>query len=675
MNVQSGKVAAPAESGEESQVRRETGLRRRALAARLGFLAAAAALAAWGVLHNPTLRNRRLAGMSLADLQRAAKAEPNDPDVLYYTGLRLDERGRYAEAAPLLKAAAEAAPEQARIREEWMRALIGIGRTADAYQELKLFAEAFPRLAVAHRLLGQFYTAQHSMIKANQELSQATQLDPNDRAAWAFLAMARDDTADPQGAIVAEERAIALNPGYAGDHLYLGTLYMRSSRSEDARKEFLEAIRLDPHLAAAHREYARWLLTYGAAPADQDRAEAEARQAVALDGQDALSQQTLGEALARHGKIEAALAPLMVAAQRAPDDPAPARRLWEVESALGRRAETGRWQREYLARQSYSNRVRSLVEAIEMHPDAIQPHAQLADLLARHGDVEGCLRQYAAALHASTEAPPVMAAAARGLLAGGHEQAAAALEQRVAQAQRSPAENAYREARRIEATSIGPKHITPQVEQLAQQAVALDPANRNYLSYLLHLQVARRHNDAAIETARKILVLSPSDANAHALLGILLLDRAVTPQSLDAAEAQLRAVAPASPDIAAEQHYGLGLLALQRHQARTAVAELKAAVRLDPRADATYYKLALAENMLGDTRAGAAYMGQYQDRQAFERQEASLLGDIAQHPEQAGPYERAIAFLKLHGLGPQAEAVRAAERLHIGGRTYGAGHA
>ncbi|HZT43902.1 MAG TPA: tetratricopeptide repeat protein [Chthonomonadaceae bacterium] len=730
MNVNSGKAAAPATSGAQ---RRDNPLlrnRRRAIVVRLGFLGLAVAIAVWGIAHNPSLRNRRLAGTSLADLQRMAKAQPNDPDVLYYTGLRLDERGRFAEAAPLLKEAAVAAPDQVRIREEWMRALLGIGRTADAYAELKQFVDAFPRLGAAHRLLGQFYTAQHSMIKANQELSQAVQIDPNDRAAWVFLAMARDNTADPQGAISAEERAIAMQPNYAGDHLYLGTLYTRSNRPQDALKEFLEAIRLDPHFAAAHREYARWLLTYSTQPADRDRAQAEARQSVALDSQDAQAQQTLGEALVRQGKSQEALAPLTAAARLAPDDPAPARRLWELQRALGRQVDAGRWQREYLARQSYTNRVRSLVETIEMHPDNTQPHAQLADLLARHGDAEGCLRQYAAAMRASVEAPQVLTAAVRGLLAGGHGEAAVTLAQRVVQTgpgdlaaremlgdallaagqpraamaeyqvvantepdragtlrlrlagylahhpvELSPAEKAYREARRIEATSIGPKHITPQVEQLAQQAVTLEPTNATYLSYLLHLQVARRYNDRAMETARRLIALSPSDANAHVLLGILMLDRAASKEALDAAEAQLRTVPPPTPAIAAEQHFGLGLLALQRRQAQTAVEELKAAQRLDPTADVTYYKLALAENMLGDTRAGAVYMAQYQSRQTFERKEADLLGDIAQHPEQASAYERAIAFLKQHGLGPQAEAVRAAERQRLGARPTGAGHA
>ncbi len=654
------RATAPEQRSKDREARRQVP-RAMVTPGRVLFLAVALIIAAWGLAHNPWVRNRRLAAMSLGELEKAAGPRTEDADLLYYLGLRYDERGEFGSAAPVLKRAAELSPDQARIREEWMRALLGTGDAADAYAELKQFADFYPQRASAHRMLGQFLVTQHSMRKAHDELSQAVKLDATDRVAWLLLAAARDDVADPQGAIQAEERAIALDRTHSGDHLYLGTLYERSQRAQDALREFQAAVRLDPKSGAAHREVAQWHLAHGG-PAGLSGAEKEARLAVALDARDALAQRTLGDTLVRENNAPAAVTPLAEAARLDPGDPAPALSLWQVERSQGDRSQADRWRREYLSRASYGNRVRELTESIEMHPQVVATHVKLADLLARHGDIDGCVQQYAAAMHASIDSPRVLSAAAEALRAGGHAAAAEALDRR--NLSLHPAEQAYRDALRIELTTVGPNRVTLQVEALAERAAALEPSDPTYLGYLLHVQVARHTNERAMETARKLLAVSPSDAQAHVMLGILLLSKAGTREDLDSAEKELRAVAPPTQAIAATQHYGLGLLAWRRHDPVAAVGEFKRALTLDPEADLTYYHLALAETAAGDRAAGARYMSQYRARQEFKRTEADLLGDIAQHPDQPARYERAIAFLYQHGLSGQAEAVRRSEEEH-----------
>src|SRR6185436_175709 len=92
-----------------------------------------------------------------------------------------------------------------------------------------------------------------------------------------------------------------------------------------------------------------------------------------------------------------------------------------------------------------------------------------------------------------------------------------------------PAEQAYREATRRERSQVGPRRVTPEVEELAQRAVTLEPGNPNYLWYLLRVQMALRKNDPAIGTARQLLAAAPDDGRAHAMLAVLLLERARTP--------------------------------------------------------------------------------------------------------------------------------------------------
>src|SRR5262249_23592909 len=209
---------------------------------------------------------------------------------------------------------------------------------------------------------------------------------------------------------------------------------------------------------------------------------------------------------------------------------------------------------------------------------------RFAGLLGARGDVEGCVRHHAAALGCAPDAPPALIAAANDLCDGGHAAAALplakravgisdsspaahealgnahlgtgqghlagleynktaswlpkrtpVLKERLARYFReraehpSPAEQAYQEAVRRERSAIGPRRMTPDVEQLAERAVALEPGNPNYLWYLLRVQTALRKNDAAIDTARRLLAAAPDDGRAHAMLAGPLLERAPTP--------------------------------------------------------------------------------------------------------------------------------------------------
>ncbi|HEV2472490.1 MAG TPA: tetratricopeptide repeat protein [Chthonomonadales bacterium] len=631
---------------------------------RISLLAAAVVAGVWGVAHNPTLRQRRLAAMSLRRLQQEVRSNPQDGDALYYFGIKQMAGMDFAAAAQTLKQAAIDEPGELRIREAWMRALLTLGRTPDAYEELKQYVESFPNDGAGHRLLGQFLVDRQSMQAARTELTQAVRIQPKDRAAWAYLAAARDNLADRQGAIVAEQRAISLNPNIAGDHLYLGSLLERGGQAAQAKSELEAAIRLNPHLAAAHRELASWYLRDGSGALDFSSALSEAQTAATQDGADAGAQIVLGDVLLRLGRPQQALAPYRKAAQISADDPAPARRLEELCRRLGDSAHASQWHRDYLKRQGYATAVRALFEAIEKQPERTDTHNALADLYARHGNAQGTIEQCAAAMHSSPQAPQVMAAAAGKLAAGGFRSLASELSRGPAGAapNSAGAAAAFEKAQALEATAIGPKHITPQVEKLAAQAVDLDPNNPVYLGYLLHLQVARRYNDKAIASARRLIAVAPGDADAHYLLAIVLLDRAGTPAALQEVENELRAAPPASAAEEATLHFGLGLLALKRNQGALAVTELQQAQKLDPSADVTYYKLAFAENAAGDRAKGAAYMQQYKARIAFKQKESDLLEDIAMHPNKRSCYESAIAFLQSHGLQGQAEAVRVAER-------------
>jgi tetratricopeptide (TPR) repeat protein len=693
--------------------------RRRAWIFRLVFLAAALGIGAWGALRHPRYQEWRLARLSLAQLQKERGNRLDDPRLLYYVGLRLNQQGRFREADPLLRQAVGLDPHSPRLRDEWARALLGSGLTTAAFGQLRQFAGTHPQIPEAHFLLGRFYFTQRSMRRASEEFEEAIRLRPGYGEAWSYLAGARDALNDMPGAKRAAERAVALRPHSASDHLMLASLYARLNQPEEARREFARAaassrtrVELKPRQAAVHREYAIWLAEAGTQPDDLARAESEARKALALDADDARANLTLGRILLRTDRAEAAAEPLIRAASLAKNDPAPALELTRLYRRLGRAQEATRWERDYLQRQRFTTERKQIWEALRAHPDDRDLHRRMARLLGLHGDVAGCVHHHSMALRCAVDAPPALIAAANDLADGGFAAEALPLARRAVNisaanpaahealgnallglgqahlagqeynktaewwpnrvpilrkkleryyAERAknppPAERAYQEARRREREQIGPRKATQEVADLARRAVELEPTNPTYLWFLLRVQMARRENEAALQTAERLLRLSPRDARARVMFGVLLAEKAARPDELAAAEEHLKQ-AEGDASVAATMHYGLGLVALRRQQGEVAAKELRQAVQRDPSTPVTYYKLALAEKMAGNTTAAERAMSAFRRMQEARRAQAEALGDIAQKPDDPKGYTRAATLFDSHGLHAEAKAIR-----------------
>jgi tetratricopeptide (TPR) repeat protein len=403
----------------------------------LSLAVGALALGLWGVVHHPRFQEWRLARISLSQLRQESRSQQDDYQILYYLGRSLNARQQFAEAVPVLNHAAELQPDSARIRSEWARALLGSGNVSTAYRELAQFAGTHPASAEAHFLLGKFYATQHAMARAREELEKATGIDPDQAAAWAYLADAREELGDLAGARQAAVQAIARRPGRAEDHLRLALLLAGPDRNPEAQREFARATQLAPENAVAHREFARWLLAQARAPAERQTALAEARRAEALRPQDPQTQLVLGRAFAALGQPDAAAGPLQRAAEQLPGDADAARELAAVLGTLGRSREQQRWDALYRERVQFASTLKSLAEQLRAAPDAREPHRRLARLLALHGDTIGCLRNAAAALRCPVDSPPALAAAANALTDGGHADRALSLARRAVTLARS----------------------------------------------------------------------------------------------------------------------------------------------------------------------------------------------------------------------------------------------
>src|SRR5689334_5921960 len=94
--------------------------RRTRRVARTVFIIIALGAAVWGLFNGPWYWEWRLSKMSLPALQQRLGQDlqkVDDPKLLYYTGLRLNESGRFPEADPILRRCVGIDPDTARYRD------------------------------------------------------------------------------------------------------------------------------------------------------------------------------------------------------------------------------------------------------------------------------------------------------------------------------------------------------------------------------------------------------------------------------------------------------------------------------------------------------------------------------------------------------------------------------
>jgi tetratricopeptide (TPR) repeat protein len=85
-------------------------------------------------------------------------------------------------------------------------------------------------------------------VAAIAEYEKAVSLSPNDYRFWMTLGTAQEQVGNPAQAELALKRAVALAPAYAYPHWYLGNLYLRNGRYDEAFAELRVASQADIEL-------------------------------------------------------------------------------------------------------------------------------------------------------------------------------------------------------------------------------------------------------------------------------------------------------------------------------------------------------------------------------------------------------------------------------------------
>jgi tetratricopeptide (TPR) repeat protein len=112
-------------------------------------------------------------------------------------------------------------------------------------------AKVEPGNAKAYLGIGSALNEQHNYVAAQKALEHSLDLAPNSAEGQYELARTLAATGKWDLAAPHVERAIAINPDYAGPHALMGNIYIEQEEPEAALHEFKEFLRLDPQSSLA----------------------------------------------------------------------------------------------------------------------------------------------------------------------------------------------------------------------------------------------------------------------------------------------------------------------------------------------------------------------------------------------------------------------------------------
>jgi serine/threonine-protein kinase len=344
-------------------------------------------------------RQPELAGHALAhaleNRDRGAEAEavwrdliarrPEDGRHLGCYGAYLKDRGRGAEAAPVLGRAISAQREAIRLHPEQAMAHFHLGNalaaSGDATGAIAAYREAArlkPDLAVAHYRLGSTLGRSGDGPGAVAAFREAIRHKPDDARAYSNLGLALRITGDVPGAIAAAREAIRLRPDYAEAHTNLAIDLRDSGDLPGGIAAAREAIRLKPDRAEYHNNLAIVLRASGDLPG----AIATLREAIRLKPDLPQARQNLGSALQASGDLPGAIAAAREVVRRLPDGD---ESHWDLGTLLYTSGD-------------HRGAAAALREAIRLKPDRAEAHYLLGNTLIPSGDTAGALAEYREAI-------------------------------------------------------------------------------------------------------------------------------------------------------------------------------------------------------------------------------------------------------------------------------------
>jgi tetratricopeptide (TPR) repeat protein len=272
------------------------------------------------------------AGEGVRWYQAAVAAHPDNALARNNLGVALSIQGKVEEAATCYREAIRIDPTLALGHSNLGDCHANLG---DPEAAIACYEEAIrqdPRDAAIHHRLGMVLQGMGNLDRAIEAYQKAVQLDRDHIDAHMSLgAILCDVKRDYDGAIVAFEEAIRIDPGSALARLNLGNALHGKGNTPEAIAMFRKAIEIAPDYAAAHVNLGAVL----AGEENQEQRIAAYREAVRIRPDHAIARANLGAALSDQGDEEGAIAELRIAHELDPKNPITRRNLGNMLQRTG----------------------------------------------------------------------------------------------------------------------------------------------------------------------------------------------------------------------------------------------------------------------------------------------------------------------------------------------------
>ena len=174
---------------------------------------------------------------SLSELDDFQVAQRN-----FNQGSDLVAEGRFGEAVPLLKRAAEINPDNEEIHYHLAFSLSRLNRPEEAITHYKRTLEIFPEYAEARINLGNLYMSRGSFHEAEGAFRAALEVAPELASVHNNLGTLLSRQGRAAEAIPLFTQAVTLDPDYIQALCNLGNAYLSQGRAEEAAKQFSRAL-------------------------------------------------------------------------------------------------------------------------------------------------------------------------------------------------------------------------------------------------------------------------------------------------------------------------------------------------------------------------------------------------------------------------------------------------
>jgi type IV pilus assembly protein PilF len=195
------------------------------------------------------------ATQALGELLKAAKLDPNDPQIHNVLGVVYLEKGMAAQAAEHFLKALSLDPKYIEVRNNLGIAYLRTGKIQEAIQELNLALDSplYTTPQFAYYNLGQAYLALQDYEKARANFIKSLKLSPQYSLSYYGLGLTWKAVKNWERAAEAFKKTIEYAPRFAPGHFDLGEVLVRLNEYSLARLAFQEVIQLAPDSEQAQK--------------------------------------------------------------------------------------------------------------------------------------------------------------------------------------------------------------------------------------------------------------------------------------------------------------------------------------------------------------------------------------------------------------------------------------